>query len=39
MKQQDKTPGKPIETVAQILINVLLRRLREDKARTGAEKS
>jgi len=39
MNQNDQTPDKTTETIAQILVSVLLRNLTEDREPTGAEKT
>ena len=39
MNQNDQIPDKTAETIAQILVNVLLRRFTQDREATGAEKS
>ena len=39
MNQNDQTPDKPDETLAQILVNVLIRHFSADKAETGEEKT
>lgn len=39
MTSSDPTTTQPLESVAEILVNVLLRRLTEDKRPTGVEKT
>lgn len=39
MKQSDQIPPNPAEALARILVNVLLRRFKADKAPTRAEKT
>jgi len=39
MNQNDQTPDKTAETIAQILVSVLLRKFTEDREPTGAEKT
>lgn len=39
MKQNNQMPNETAETIAQILVNVLLRRFTEDRAETGDKRT